>query len=83
MFVDGRGQEIGRGKVYQVEGEWFGWNLKEEKTCVVDVYELQVEKETILPYPSKAAGISFEEAETKIGVMRVLWAIIRIFTLRP
>ncbi|XP_062144604.1 nodulin homeobox-like isoform X2 [Alnus glutinosa] len=83
MFVDGRGQEIGRGKVYLVEGEWFGWNLKKEKTCVVDVYELQVEKETILPYPSKAAGISFEEAETKIGVMRVMWAIIRIFTLRP
>lgn len=83
MFVDAQSQEIGKGKVYQVQGEWYGWNLKERKTCVLDVYELNVEKDTNLPYPSKAAGISFEEAETKMGVMRVMWGLIRIFTLRP
>lgn len=83
MFVDVQGEEMGKGIVYQVHGEWYGWNLKEQNTCVLDVYELKVAREAILPYRSKAAGISFEEAETKIGVMRVLWDLCRIFTLRP
>ncbi|GMY16535.1 nodulin homeobox-like isoform X2 [Fagus crenata] len=83
MFVDVKGQEIGKGKVYRVHGEWYGRNLKELKTCVLDVYELKVERRTTLPHPSKSAGMSFEEAETKIGVMRVLWDLSRIFTLRP
>ncbi|KAB1203021.1 hypothetical protein CJ030_MR8G017923 [Morella rubra] len=83
MFVDMQGEEIGKGKVYQVHGEWCGCNLKELKRCVLDVYELKVESGTLIPYPSKAAGISFEDAETKVGVMRVLWDLSRIFTLRP
>lgn len=83
MFVDKEGQELGKGIVYQVHGEWNGWNLKEQKACVLDVYELKVESAALLPYASKAVGISFEEAEIKIGVMRVLWDLSRIFTLRP
>jgi hypothetical protein len=42
--------------VYQVEGEWYGWNSKELKTCVLDVYELKVGKEMILPHHYEAAG---------------------------
>ncbi|KAG6645122.1 hypothetical protein I3843_08G097700 [Carya illinoinensis] len=83
MFVDKEGQELGKGIVYQVHGEWNGWNLKEQKACVLDVYELKVESTALLPYASKVVGISFEEAEIKIGVMRVLWDLSRIFTLRP
>ncbi|KAM3687535.1 hypothetical protein ACJW31_10G083100 [Castanea mollissima] len=83
MFVNVKGEEIGKGKVYQMHGEWYGWKLKERKTCVLDVYELKVEKGTILPHPSKSTGKSFEEAETKIGVVRVLWDLSRIFTIRP
>ncbi|KAM3735409.1 hypothetical protein ACB098_10G086100 [Castanea mollissima] len=83
MFVNVKGEEIGKGKVYQMHGEWYGWRLKERKTCVLDVYELKVEKGTILPHPSKSTGKSFEEAETKIGVVRVLWDLSRIFTIRP
>ena len=83
MFVNVKGVEIGKGKVYQMHGEWYGWKLKERKTCVLDVYELKVEKGTILPHPSKSTGMSFEEAETKMGVVRVLWDLSRIFTIRP
>ncbi|KAK1385235.1 Nodulin homeobox [Heracleum sosnowskyi] len=41
MVVDQKGTVIGRGKVYQVHGIWYGKNLKELGTCVVDIVELK------------------------------------------
>lgn len=83
VLVDPQGEEIAKGKVYQVHGKWYGRSLEELETCVVDVNELKAERGTKLPYPSEATGTSFDEDETKFGVMRVLWDANRIFMLRP
>ncbi|KAF5447022.1 hypothetical protein F2P56_032607 [Juglans regia] len=83
VLVDVKGEEIGKGKVYQVHGNWYGKNLEELERCVVDVNELKAERGAKLPYPSEATGSSFDEAESKLGVMRVLWDANRIFMLRP
>ncbi|XP_028756976.1 nodulin homeobox [Neltuma alba] len=82
VLVDKRGEEIGKGKVFQVSGKWCGKSLEELETCVVDIYELKADKGSRLPYPSEATGSSFADAETKLGVMRVLWDSNRIFVLR-
>ncbi|XP_022998152.1 nodulin homeobox [Cucurbita maxima] len=79
MLVDVLGEEVARGKVHQVHGKWYGRNLEELETFVVDVDELKADKNTVLPYPSDATGTSFHEAEVKIGVMRVLWDSNKIF----
>ncbi|XP_061373197.1 nodulin homeobox-like isoform X2 [Gastrolobium bilobum] len=81
MLVDVRGDEIGKGKVVHVHGNWHGKSLEELETYVVDVCELKVDKGLRLPYPSEATGTSFAEAETKLGVMRVLWDSRKIFVL--
>ncbi|XP_015575672.1 nodulin homeobox isoform X2 [Ricinus communis] len=83
VLVDKQGDEIGKGKVYQVQGKWYGKSLEESETCVVDVTELKAERWVRLPYPSEATGTSFSEAETKLGVMRVLWDSNKIFMSRP
>lgn len=82
ILVDTAGEEMAKGKVFQVNGKWHGKNLDELRTCVVDVKELKVKRGTRLPHPSVATGGSFEEAETRIGVMRVLWDSSKIFALR-
>lgn len=82
-LMGANGEEIGRGKVFQVRGQWYGRNLEELRAYVVDVKELKARRATRLPHPSVATGVSFEEAETKIGVMRVLWDSNMTFTLRP
>ncbi|XP_052302698.1 nodulin homeobox isoform X2 [Populus trichocarpa] len=83
VLVDGQGEEIGKGKVYQVQGKWYGRILEESEMCVVDVTELKTEKWVRLPYPSETTGMSFYEAEQKIGVMRVLWDSNKIYMSRP
>lgn len=82
ILVDVLGEEVARGKVHQVHGKWYGRNLEELETFVVDVDELKADKNTVLPYPSDATGTSFHEAEIKIGVMRVLWDSNKIFMLQ-
>uniref|UniRef100_A0A9I9DLF0 Nodulin homeobox n=1 Tax=Cucumis melo TaxID=3656 RepID=A0A9I9DLF0_CUCME len=70
ILVDVLGEEIAKGKVHQVHGKWYGRNLEELETLVIDIDELKADKNTVLPYPYEATGTSFHEAETKIGVMR-------------
>lgn len=82
LLVGVRGEEIGKGKVFQLHGKWCGKSLEELATCVVDVCELKVDKGLRLPHPSEATGTSFAEAETKLGVMRVLWDLSRVLALR-
>ncbi|PRQ26234.1 putative Homeobox domain-containing protein [Rosa chinensis] len=77
------GEEVGMGKVFQASGQWFGRNLEELRAYVVDIKELKVRRAMKLPYPSMATGGSFEEAETKIGLMRVLWDSSKTFKLPP
>lgn len=83
VLVDGRGQEIGKGKVHQVQGKWWGKSLEESGACVVDVVDLKADRWVKLPYPSESTGTSFEDAEKKLGVMRVMWDSNKIFMLRP
>ncbi|KAL2932858.1 Nodulin homeobox [Bienertia sinuspersici] len=73
ILKDTQGKEIAKGTVYQVEGEWQGCNLADTRTCVVDITELMSERVVRLPHPSIEAGSTFEQAEVKIGTMRVLW----------
>ncbi|GMI63840.1 Nodulin Homeobox [Hibiscus trionum] len=83
VLVDGSGQEIGKGKVHQVQGKWYEKSLVELGTCVVDVVDLKADRWEKLPYPSDPTGTSFEDAEQKLGVMRVMWDSNKIFMLRP
>uniref|UniRef100_A0A803MG67 Uncharacterized protein n=1 Tax=Chenopodium quinoa TaxID=63459 RepID=A0A803MG67_CHEQI len=73
ILTDTLGKEIAKGTVYQVEGEWHGCNLSDTRTCVVDITKLRSERIVRLPHPSVEAGATFEQAEVKIGTMRVLW----------
>ncbi|GLU23970.1 hypothetical protein SLE2022_399440 [Rubroshorea leprosula] len=83
MLMDEQGLEIGTGKVQQVQGKWCGKNLEETGTCVVDVVDLKADRWVGVPYASDASGTSFEEAEKRFGVIRVLWDSNKLFPLRP
>uniref|UniRef100_A0A5B6ZTY9 Homeobox domain-containing protein n=1 Tax=Davidia involucrata TaxID=16924 RepID=A0A5B6ZTY9_DAVIN len=83
VLLDGQGEEIGKGKVFQVQGKWYGRNLEESEICVVDVTELKAERWMRLPHPCEAMGTSFAEAEKKLGLMRVLWDSNKLFMLQP
>lgn len=82
MVVNVRGEEIGKGKVVQVNGKWYGKSLEESGVYVMDVYELYADKGMKLPFPSEITGTSFAEAERKLGAMRVLWDSRRILVLQ-
>ncbi|XP_047325625.1 nodulin homeobox [Impatiens glandulifera] len=82
LLVDEGGEEIGRGKVYQVQGKWCGQTLDESDMCVVDVIELlKGDKNKRLPFPCEVTGNSFEEAEKKLGMIRVLWDSNKLFII--
>ncbi|OWM87555.1 hypothetical protein CDL15_Pgr022667 [Punica granatum] len=72
-LVDSHGDEVAKGAVVQVRGSWFDRSLDEMETYVVDITELKARRWLRLPYPSEATGNSFDEAEAKLGTMRVLW----------
>ncbi|CAL0329122.1 unnamed protein product [Lupinus luteus] len=74
--------DIGKGKIVQMHGTWHGKRLEKLQAYVVDVYELNVDKGLQLPFPSEDTGTSFAEAETKFGVMRVLWGFHNIHVLQ-
>ncbi|KAL5983967.1 hypothetical protein ACLOJK_018069 [Asimina triloba] len=80
-LVDGDRKEVGRGKVFQVEGRWHGKCLEDAGIYVVDVLELKVERWSRLPHPLEAAGMTFDEAESKSGSMRVAWDTNKILTM--
>ncbi|CAJ2678764.1 unnamed protein product [Trifolium pratense] len=82
VIVNVRGEEIGKGRVVQVNGKWYGKKLEELGAYVMDVYELHADKGMKLPFPSEATGTTFAEAEKKLGAMRVLWDSRRILVLQ-
>ncbi|KAK8579057.1 hypothetical protein V6N12_069391 [Hibiscus sabdariffa] len=59
VLVDGRGQEIGKGKVHQVQGKWYEKSLEELETCVVDVVDLKADRWVKLPNPSEPTALGF------------------------
>lgn len=73
LILDKEAKEIGTGKVYQVRGSWYGKELMQSGTCVVDIMELRTDRLTELPHPSEFTGQSFDQAEKRLGLMRVLW----------
>lgn len=82
VLVDAQGEEVGKGKVFQVRGKWHEKSLDESETCVVDVCELKADKGLGLPYPSEFTGTSFADTVKKIGVMRVLWDSNKLYVSR-
>lgn len=85
LLIDWHGDEIGKGKVFQVQGKWFGFNLDESEMCVVDILELRVDGRNKLPYvsPYEATCTTFDEAKSKFGVIRVLWDTKKMITVPP
>uniref|UniRef100_A0A0E0DN10 Uncharacterized protein n=1 Tax=Oryza meridionalis TaxID=40149 RepID=A0A0E0DN10_9ORYZ len=78
-LIDNDGKEVGRGKIFQVEGRLQGKALTDTRVCIVDVIELKIEKWRELPHPSETSGRTFQEAESRNGgVMRVAWDVIRL-----
>ncbi len=78
-LIDNDGKEVGRGKIFLVEGSLLGKALTDTRVCIVDVIELKIEKWRELPHPSEASGRTFQEAESRNGgVMRVAWDVIRL-----
>ncbi|KAJ0975652.1 hypothetical protein J5N97_017617 [Dioscorea zingiberensis] len=81
---DREGKEIGKGKVFQVEGRWLGKSLEDAGLCIVDITELKIEKWKEVQHPSETEGMTFEKAAARNGgVMRVAWDAIRISLLPP
>ncbi|XP_072994721.1 nodulin homeobox isoform X1 [Typha latifolia] len=81
-LVDKEGKEVGKGKVFQVEGRWHGKNLADSRICIVDITELKTEKWKEVQHPSDSAGRTFEEAALKNGgAMRVAWDLIRVLSI--
>ncbi|KZV54339.1 hypothetical protein F511_03594 [Dorcoceras hygrometricum] len=40
-IIGEKAEEIGKGKVFQIGGKWFGRNLEESGVCVIDIIELK------------------------------------------
>ncbi|XP_020244804.1 nodulin homeobox isoform X2 [Asparagus officinalis] len=82
MVVDEEGKEVGKGKVFQVDGRWQGKNLEDVGVCIVDITDLKVERSKEVQYPSDGGGRTFEEAAGRNGgVARVAWDVIRVHQL--
>ncbi|KAK9757248.1 hypothetical protein RND81_01G151500 [Saponaria officinalis] len=78
VLTDTDGKEIAKGVVFQVEGEWQGCSLADNSTCVVDITEVKSDRVVRLPHPSVEGGVTFEQAQVKVGNMKVLWDFERI-----
>lgn len=83
ILVGERGQEIGRGTVFQSRGHWYGEELGQSGICLVDIKELLIDRFADLPHPVEATGNSFYQAEKRVGVMRVLWDSDKLTRLQP
>ncbi|KAL0435812.1 UNVERIFIED_CONTAM: Nodulin homeobox [Sesamum radiatum] len=81
MLVGENAEEVGKGKVFQVRGKWCGRNLEQSGTCVVDIMELSIDRFAKLLHPVEATGSSFYQAEKRLGLMRVLWDLNKLFQL--
>ncbi|XP_011079762.1 nodulin homeobox isoform X1 [Sesamum indicum] len=81
MLVGEKAEEVGKGKVFQVRGKWCGRSLEQSGTCVVDIVELSIDRFAKLLHPVEATGNSFYQAEKRLGLMRVLWDLNKLFQL--
>ncbi|XP_073304223.1 nodulin homeobox-like [Primulina huaijiensis] len=76
-----KAEEIGKGKVVQIGGKWFGRNLEESGVCVIDIVELTVDRCSKILHPMEITGTTFDLAEKRLGSMRVLWDFKKLFPL--
>lgn len=83
-LVGDQAEEVGKAKVFQINGKWCGRNLDNSGTCVLDVKELSIDRFSKLPHPMDVTGNSFDQAEKRLGLMRVLWDLNKLlqFPLR-
>ncbi|KAL3647930.1 hypothetical protein CASFOL_008898 [Castilleja foliolosa] len=79
MLVGEKSEEIGKGKVFQVREKWCGCDLEQSGVCVVDIVELSIDKFVKLPHPMEVTGDSFDQAEKRLGFMRVVWDLNKLF----
>ncbi|XP_044503187.1 nodulin homeobox isoform X2 [Mangifera indica] len=82
VLLDGKREEVGKGIVNQVHGKWYGKELEESGTCVVDVVEFKADKWSMLPYPLEDTGSTFGETEEIPGVKKVLWDCNKMYHWR-
>ncbi|KAI4373023.1 hypothetical protein MLD38_011193 [Melastoma candidum] len=77
VLIGEGGEEVGRGRLFQLHGVWSGKDLDESKLCVVRVEELKADRSSRIPYPI-FSGHTFEEVETNWGMMSVMWDVDKI-----
>ncbi|KAK6141302.1 hypothetical protein DH2020_024938 [Rehmannia glutinosa] len=83
MLVGEKAEMVGKGKVFQVRGKWCGRNLEQSGVCVVDILELSIDRFAKLPHPMEVTGNSFDQAEKRLGLVRVVWDLNKLFLLPP
>ncbi|KAL9683749.1 hypothetical protein QQ045_021174 [Rhodiola kirilowii] len=85
LLINEQGDEIGKGKIHQLQGEWFNRKLVESCTCIIEVTELagDVSKDSRVPFPSEVTGVTFEETVKKLGAMCVVWDVRKLRPLQP
>lgn len=81
MLVGEKAEEVGKGKVFQVQGKWYGKNLEGSGTCVVDIIELIVDRFSKVLHPLEVTGTTFDQTEKSLGFIRVLWDTNKLFPL--
>ncbi|KAL2535344.1 sequence-specific DNA binding [Forsythia ovata] len=80
-LVGEKAEEVGKGKVFQVRGKWYGKDLEGSGMCVVDVIELVIDRFAKVLHPLEVTGTTFDQAEKSLGCMRVLWDTNKLFPL--
>lgn len=83
MLVGEKSEEVGKGTIFQAHGKWCGTNLEQCGMCVVDIMELSIDRFSKLLHPVEATGNSFYQAQKRLGLMRVLWDLNKLFQLPP
>ncbi|XP_051141645.1 nodulin homeobox isoform X2 [Andrographis paniculata] len=78
MLLGENGEKVGKGKVFQVHGKWCGNALDQSGMCVVDVWQLSVDRSSKVPHPMEVTGTTFDQAAKRLGLMRVLWDLNKL-----
>ncbi|KAL8530776.1 hypothetical protein ACS0TY_007715 [Phlomoides rotata] len=76
MVLGKKGEQVGKGKVFQLHGIWGGTNLEQLGMCVVDINEVLVDRISEFLPPMESTSNSFLQSEK-----RVLWDLNKVLRL--
>lgn len=61
MLVGEKAEQVGKEKVFQVHGKWYGKDLDESGECVVDIIELIIVGFSKALHPLEVIGNTFDQ----------------------